>query len=97
MASGQNFSALFAHYSLYAPLFLKSWLRAPAQEVASGAAHTTLETLQEILEQLSQTNEMYGDGYFDVGKNNPWEHKSTMSDRASSQKAFNTLLSEYRA
>ena len=67
------------------------------QEVASGAAQTTLETLQEILQELSQTNETHGHGYSDAGKKILGSLKSTMSDRASSQKAFNTLLSEYRA
>ena len=39
-----------------------------SQEVASGAAQTTLETLQEILEELSQTNETHGHGCSDAGK-----------------------------
>lgn len=67
------------------------------QKVASGAAQTTLETLQEILEELSQINELHGQGYSDAGKKILGNVKSTMSDRASSQNAFNTLLSEYRA
>ena len=62
-----------------------------------GAAQTTQETLQEILEELSQTNDIHGHGYSDAGKKIIGSLKSTMSDRASSQKAFNTLLSEYRA
>ena len=55
------------------------------------------ETLQEIIEELSQTSELHGQGYSDTGKRILRNINSTMSDRASSQKAFNTLLSAYRA
>lgn len=60
-------------------------------------AQTTLETLQEVLEELSQTNQQHGQGYSDAGKMIIGSIKNTMSDRASSQKAFNAILSEYRA
>lgn len=65
--------------------------------MASGAAQTTLETLQEILDELSQTVTQHEQGYSDAGKKILVNIKNTMSDRASSQKAFNTLLSEYRS
>ena len=50
-----------------------------------------------MLEELSQTNQEHGQGYSDAEKMIIGSIKNTMSDRASSQKAFNTLLSEYRA
>ena len=49
-----------------------------------------------MLEELSQTNQLHGQGYSDAGNQIIGSIKNTMSDRASSQKAFNTLLSEYR-
>ena len=53
-----------------------------------------MDSLKDILEELSQTSARHG--YSDAGNQIIANIKSTMSDRASSQKAFNTLLSEYR-
>ena len=47
-----------------------------------------------ILEELGQTGARHG--YSDAANKIIGNIKSTMSDRVSSQKAFNTLLSEYR-
>jgi hypothetical protein len=60
--------------------------------VSSGAAQDTLDALKDILEVLSQTGAMHG--YSDTASKIIANIKSTMSDRTSSQKAFNTLLSE---
>ena len=65
------------------------------QEVASGAARTTLEALQDILDELTHTASY--NGHSEAGKTILANIKSTMSDRASAQKSFNTLLQEYRS
>ena len=59
--------------------------------MASGAAQTTLEALQDILDELSYN------GHSEAGKTILANIKSTMSDRASAQKSFNTLLQECRS
>ena len=53
-----------------------------------------MDALKDILEELGQTGARHG--YSDAANKIIANIKSTMSDRASSQKAFNTLLSEYR-
>ena len=65
------------------------------QEVSSGAAQATLEALQDILEDLSQSAAQQG--YSNAGKDIVTKIKNTMSDRASTQKSFNHILEEYRA
>lgn len=62
--------------------------------MASGAAQTTVETLLDILDELTHT--VSDTGYSEAGKTILANIKSTMSDRASAQKSFNTLLQEYR-
>ena len=63
--------------------------------MTSGAAETTLQTLQDILHEIAESAEKQGiSTSVDKIISNV---KSTMSDRASTQKSFNTLLSEYRA
>ena len=59
----------------------------------SGAAETTLQTLQDILHEIAESAEKQGmSTSADKIISNV---KSTMSDRASTQKSFNSLLSEY--
>ena len=58
------------------------------------AAQDTSDALKDILEELGQTGARHG--YSDAANKIIGNIKSTMSDRVSSQKAFNTLLSEYR-
>ena len=60
----------------------------------SGAAENTLQALQDIVQELSEAVQQKA--------SNTAEHiianiKCTMSDRASAQKSFNSLLEEYRA
>ena len=59
------------------------------------AAQDTLYSLKDTLEELSQTSARHG--FSDAGNQTVANIKSIMSDRASTQKAFNTLLSEYHA
>ena len=59
------------------------------------AARTTLEALQDILDELTHTASY--NGHSEAGKTILANIKSTMSDRASAQKSFNTLLQEYRS
>ena len=65
------------------------------QEVSSGAAQVTLETLEDILQDLSQTAAHHG--YSNAGQDIVTKINNTMSDRAHAQKSFNHLLSEYGA
>ena len=65
------------------------------QEVSSGAAQVTLDTLESILQNFSQTAAHHG--YSNAGQDIVTKIKNTMSDRASAQKSFNHLLAEYRA
>ena len=63
--------------------------------MTSGAAETTLQTLQNILHEIAESAEKQGiSTSADKIISNV---KSTMFDRASTQKSFNSLLSEYRA
>ena len=64
------------------------------QEVTSGSAEVALETLQEILDELSEAS--LKSGYSDAGKKIVANIKSTMSDRAQVQKCFNEMLAAYR-
>ena len=63
--------------------------------MASGAAETTLNVLQDILQELSETAQRSGiSSSADIIIANI---KNTMSDRAAAQKSFNSLLSNYRS
>lgn len=62
------------------------------QEVTSGAAECTLQTLKDILQQLSECSQTSNTAEKIIAN-----IKSTMSDRASAQKSFNSLLADYRA
>ena len=64
------------------------------QEVTSGSAEVALETLQEILDELSEAG--LKSGYSDAGRKIVANIKSTMSDRAQVQKSFNEILAAYR-
>ena len=64
------------------------------QEVTSGSAEVALETLQEILDELSEAS--LKSGYSDAGKKIVANIKSTMSDCAQVQKCFNEMLAAYR-
>ena len=69
-----------------------AWL---LQEVASGAAQTTLEALQDILDELTHTASY--NGHSEASKTILANIKSSMSHRASAQKSFYTLLQEYKS
>ena len=61
----------------------------------SGAAETTLDVLQDILQELSETAQKSG---ISSSANSVIANiKNTMSDRAAPQKSFNLLLSNYRS
>lgn len=60
--------------------------------MTSGAAHCTLQTLQDILQELSEWGHVSN-----TAEKIITNIKSTMSDRASTQKSFNSLLADYRA
>ena len=61
----------------------------------SGAAATTLEALQDIVQELSESVQKHDAS--NVAKQIIANVKCTMFDRASAQKSFNVLLEEYRA
>lgn len=63
--------------------------------MTSGAAETTLDVLQDTLQELSETAQKSG-MHSSVDKIIA-NIKNTMSDRAAPQKSFNTLLSNYRS
>ena len=65
------------------------------QEVASGAAGATLTALEEILQELSETAQK--NGMSNAASTILLNIKNTMSDRASAQKSFNSMLAAYRA
>jgi len=62
--------------------------------VASGAAESTLQALQDIVQELSESVQHKASNTAEQIIANL---KCTMSDRASAQKSFNSLLEEYRA
>ena len=62
--------------------------------MVSGSAQSTLEALQDTLDEMTRIASHKG--YSEAGKTILANIKSTMSDRASAQKSFNTLLQEYR-
>ena len=62
------------------------------RETSSGSASTMLGTLQEIIADIEEVSTET-----DAGKKILANIKSTMSDRASTQKAFNDLLTDYRS
>jgi len=67
------------------------------RETESGSAQTTLNTLEEILDDLtSAAAARKGEGT-ETGKIILSRIKSTMTDRAATEKAFNDLLSQYRS
>ena len=67
------------------------------RETASGSAQTTLDTLQEILDDLTCAAAVKKGVGTETGKIILSKIKSTMSDRAATEKAFNDLLSQYRS
>lgn len=60
--------------------------------MASGAADSTLQCLQDTLQELSECTRVTNAAEKIIAN-----IKSTMSDRASAQKSFNSLLADYRA
>lgn len=64
-------------------------------EVTPGSAEVALETLQEILDKLSEASLKSGDS--NAGKKIVANIKSTMSDRVQVQKSFNEMLAASRA
>ena len=62
------------------------------REVASGTSQIQLETLEEILQEISEVSTTT-----DAGRRILANIKCTMSDRANGQKCFNDMLAEYRA
>ena len=67
------------------------------RETASGSAQTTLDTLQEILDDLTCAAAAEKGAGTETGKIILSKIKNTMSDRAATEKAFNDLLSHYRS
>lgn len=63
--------------------------------MTSGAADCTLQTLQDILKQLSESAQKQSTS--NAAEKIVANIKNTMSDRASAQKSFNSLLTAYRA
>jgi len=64
------------------------------QETESGSAQTTLDTLEEILDDLTSTAAARKG---ETGKIILSKIKSTMSDRAATEKAFSDSLSQYHS
>ena len=86
----------FGHkYNGYQVSTNEGFLTLGIQEVCFGTAQTELTTLQDILEELSEAASHHG--FSDAGKQIVASLKSTMSDRASTEKAFNKLIASYRA
>ena len=67
------------------------------RETADGTAQTELDTLNEILEDLSLAASASGKVSTEVGQKIIAQIKSTISDRASVEKCFNELLEQYRS
>ena len=67
------------------------------RETASGSAQMTLDTLQEILDDLTCAAAAEKGAGTETGKIILSKIKNTMSDRAATEKAFNDLLSRYRS
>lgn len=67
------------------------------RETDSGSAQTTLNTLEEILDDLTSAAAARKGAGTEIGKIILSKIKSTMSDRAATEKAFNDLLSQYRS
>ena len=67
------------------------------REVASGSAQSMLEKMKEILDDLSVSASTSDDKNTQVASEIVARIKSTMSDRASTEKSFNALLADYRA
>lgn len=63
------------------------------REVASGSAQSMLNKMKETLDDLSVSAST---GNTQVAGEIVARIKSTMSDRASTEKSFNELLAEYR-
>ena len=67
------------------------------RETGSGSAQTTLDTLQEILDDLTCAAAAEKGAGTETSKIILSKIKNTMSDRAATEKAFNDLLSCYRS
>ena len=66
-------------------------------EVASGSAQSMLEKVKEILDDLSASASTSSDKDTQTATKIVTRIKSTMSDRASTEKSFSELLANYQA
>ena len=67
------------------------------REVASGSAQSMLDKVKEILDDLSASASTSNDKDTQTTSEIVMQIKSTMSDRANTEKSFNELLANYRA
>ena len=67
------------------------------REVASGSAQSMLDKVKEILDDLSASASTSNDKDTQTTSEIVMRIKSTMSDRANTEKSFNELLANYRA
>ena len=84
------------HYMGYQVSTEKGTFTLGLQEVQDGSAVTMLDTLKSIVCDIEQTTACSENSATEIGKKIIAQIKSTMSDRASSQKSFNCLLEQYR-